>query len=262
MNHFDKEIKIIEAFQVCADPKLARFMTDNANVKCIYNSIVDEDNWKNWADSSAKNAPPPDYYNDELKLMMEVMRIDDHAREGKKKGHIINPTNERESKLRKQFFGNVDLDKYYCELYINVNTGLPAKEDHNYNFYKDNFARVINEHKKKIAMYKRNHPNYKTIFFIMDESFMYYKVSEKDAKRIFVDGDKCEVNFHYWCVDKVFLESFKNSEIDYLIWHTPNKLFKNEKGFSNLPNVHIYDIREMNFRFIDYDPNLIISCEV
>ena len=35
--------------------------------------------WKTWIDASSKNALPPDFYNNKFKLMMDVMRIDDHT---------------------------------------------------------------------------------------------------------------------------------------------------------------------------------------
>lgn len=43
---------------------------------------------------------PPDYYSDDLKLMMDVMRIDDHSHKNKK-GKKVNHTYAWESQMEK-----------------------------------------------------------------------------------------------------------------------------------------------------------------
>ena len=54
-----------------------------------------------------------------------------------------------------------------------VSSGLSTKEDHDYQKYIDNFQRVFEKHNLKVPKYKENHPGYKTIFFIYDESSAY-----------------------------------------------------------------------------------------
>ena len=47
---------------------------------------------------------------------------------------------------------------------INAVTDLPEREDHNYQFYIENFKRTIEKHIRSIPLYRKNHPNYKIVF--------------------------------------------------------------------------------------------------
>lgn len=100
---------------------------------------------------------------DEFSLMMDVMRVDDHGFQ--KQGNIINPTlakeHQLENELRDKGIHNMFPN---ASLTINANLGLPTEEDHNYRFYRDNFARTVSNHIKKIPNYQNNHPGYKLIF--------------------------------------------------------------------------------------------------
>ena len=58
---------------------------------------------------------------------------------------------------------------------VNAITDLPTEKDHNYSWYKESFERVLNEHNKKVELYKKNHPGYKIIFFVFDESTLYFE---------------------------------------------------------------------------------------
>lgn len=97
MNRLDKEERIVNEFHLLQSREVGLF-PENKQTKLIYNSISNTAQWKQWVDTSAKNELPPDFYNDKLKLMMDVMRIDDHAYVDEK-GIVINRHNERESKL-------------------------------------------------------------------------------------------------------------------------------------------------------------------
>jgi hypothetical protein len=88
-----------------------------------------------WIDSSSKSAPPPDFYNEKNKIMMDVMRIDDHAYENEK-GKIINPTLQKENKIYKElmsskFINNINFNG---NIFITAITELPSELDHNYIF--------------------------------------------------------------------------------------------------------------------------------
>lgn len=263
MNYFDDENKIIEDFQCLSDRESTLLMSDNDELKLIYKSIVDKDNWKKWIDSSAKDAPPPDFFNDELKLMMEVMRVDDHAHEGKKKGNIINPTNARESQIYRELLNRCPaLGGNNVDVIVIAGSKLPTEEDHNYEYYKNNFARVINKHKEKINEYKINHPNYKIIFFIMDESSSYFRTSKRQVKSKVFEGKSVFGKLHKWMLDKEFIQCLNDSEIDYLIWYTPYKVVIGRKGTRPLSNTFLYDIKDLSFRLKKYNPNLMISTEV
>lgn len=174
MNRYDKEINIINDFQEL-DTKEIFLFNNGVSIKRVFKSIYNKWRWKNWIDSSSKKDLPPDFYNDNLKLMMDVMRIDDHAYEDSK-GKVINPTNKRESQLLNEIASkNPSLKQAIDEgrVIINPDSGLRGEKDHNYIFYYKNFERVITNHLNKIQSYKKNHPGYKTVFFISDESSPY-----------------------------------------------------------------------------------------
>ena len=97
MSLYDNENKIIEAFQAEFEEKIC-MLPNTHDVYHILTSIYNKENWIKWNNSSKKNDPPPDFYNDELKIMMDVMRIDDHAFKNEK-GKIINPTLQKENEL-------------------------------------------------------------------------------------------------------------------------------------------------------------------
>jgi len=67
------------------------YLPESTNAKQVIWSICNEEDWKKWIDSSGKKEPTPDFYNDERKLMMEVMRVDDNAHFDKLTGKLINP---------------------------------------------------------------------------------------------------------------------------------------------------------------------------
>ena len=57
---------------------------------------------------------------------------------------------------------DADLDS--IRIVVNAVTDLPSNEDHNYQFYYENFARALEKHIKKIPLYRSNHPDKKLIF--------------------------------------------------------------------------------------------------
>ena len=100
MNLFDDENKIIEHFQRIQDKEVFFPKLDD-KIESLYKSIHELNEWTSWKYSAGKDDPPPDYYNENMSVMMDVMRVDDHAFLSKK-GKVVNPTNAGESKLRKE----------------------------------------------------------------------------------------------------------------------------------------------------------------
>ena len=102
--HLNYEKNIIESFRILSNTKYGQvsnqlFISDTDSVKQVIQSICDDIQWPKWQDSSGKNEPPPDFYNDELKLMMEVMRVDDNAHIDELTGKLINPVRAGENVL-------------------------------------------------------------------------------------------------------------------------------------------------------------------
>lgn len=179
MGIYDDENKIIESFQEISEDKIC-LIPENIELNRVFKLIYNKEEWGKWVDSSAKNAPPPDFYNETNKIMMDVMRVDDHAYENEK-GQIINPTLQKESKIYKElmsseFIKNIN---FKGDIFITTRTELPSELDHNYIFYYKNFDRIIENHVKSINIYKKNHPNFKIIFFIFDESSAYFEAEKK-----------------------------------------------------------------------------------
>lgn len=227
----------------------------------VFSSVFDKSKWKLWVDTSGKNDPPPDFFSDELGLMMDVMRVDDHSFIGKK-GKPVNPTLARENIVAKELrdLGIMALFPN-AKLYLNVDTKLPTEEDHNYKFYRDNFIRIVIDHKRKISNYKANHPGHKTIFFVFDESSAYIQVPLKISKP--KEGQITPGQPHFWFLDKAFLDAIKGSEIDYLIWYAPNKLIRAESyGILKLPKVVIIKTDKLPNEQREYNEIHMMSSEI
>lgn len=259
MNFFDDENKIIECLQE-TDSVDIFFPVENKELFATFETIYDEKKWKLWKNSSGKSDPPPDFYCDDFKLMMDVMRVDDHAHKNKK-GKIVNPTNARESQLQRELRdkGIYDTFPNVENIIVLADTGLPTEQDHNYDFYRKNFIRILGEHKRKIELYKKNHSGFKVVFFVVDESSAYVESVDKPLKMEV--GMPMFGRPHFWFFDKSFLQVFIGSEIDYLIWFAPFKQEHLYYGFE-FPEVVVFDTKLPINDCQDYDIAKMISCEV
>ena len=73
MAYYDSEINIVNDLCECDNSEIFIFNDNDEEIlQCVRK--VEE-----WQCSSSKSDPPPDFYSDNYKLMMEVMRVDDHA---------------------------------------------------------------------------------------------------------------------------------------------------------------------------------------
>lgn len=243
MNRFDDEKRIIMDFQDVEDNTVF-FVVKSEEAEGVYQSIHSLDLWEKWTNSSGKSDPPPDFYSDEYKLMMDVMRIDDHAFIDRK-GKIQNPTNAGESKLYKELQKSGILEAFpSADVIVNAKTLLPTEQDHCYEFYYKNFKRVLYEHIKKIPLYNSNHQGYKTIFFVLDESSGYMECqSEKPDMSTVNENTQIRAYPHLFFWDSSFIQVFKEKDIDYLIWYAPFKLLRTDTGIFPLPKVAIFDCK-------------------
>lgn len=262
MYYLDSEKSIIKHFQM-VNPKSVCFFNENKKSIKVFESIHNQENWKQWIESAGKSDPPPDFFSDIYKYMMEVMRVDDHSYKNRK-GKVVNPTNSHIRDVEKEIVQSGIME--ICpnaELMINAFTNLPTDEDHNYRYYYKNFARIVEHHKKRIDLYKKNHPNYKVIFFIMDESSGYFKAEDiNDITKEKKIGGMTLGTPHFHFMDNKFIRVFENSDIDYLIWYTPFKLINSTVGKIDLPEVCVFDIKRPVKQSIEYDENYMISAEI
>ncbi len=245
MNLYDKEIRIIEHIQKFEISKIKFYPLNFRTIK-VFNSIYFKRCWKKWIDASSKNMLPPDFYNEKLKLMMDTMRVDDHSFIDKN-GKIINFHNKRESELTKELISKNESIREAAQsgrLFINPIHYRLGEEDHNYSLYVENFKRVVFNHIEKIKNYKKNHPNFKTIFLIFDESTAYLKCSSNNRPK--VPGELFYGELHLWWNDYNLLESFENSRIDYIIWVTPYKVLQTTKRVT-IPSICVIDVKKIRY---------------
>lgn len=251
----EQEVNLIETFQDLSKKEIMLLSEEDETIS-VLSAIRNKKAWAMWNNSSDKADPPPDFYCDELKLMMEVMRVDDHSY--KKKRKVANPTRAREHKIEKELKEKGILDLFpKAKLVINAKTDLPTKEDHNYNFYREDFKRTLLRHIKGIPNYRQNHPGYKLIFFVYDESSMYFQAEDKNAS---IDmPTKGIPHLHFW--DKAFTSVFQNADIDYLIWYTPYKYAQVIGTQLILPKACVYKVGDTLFNERTYSVDYMISTE-
>ena len=262
MQTFNDESMILDCFRDIKPDETALF--GNYFVcKKIFFSLKSFLFRKNWINSFAKNDPPPDFYNDRQKLMMDVMRIDDHAFVDDK-GRVQNANLQREGEIYRKYFQGQKRDD--IKLFFVPDTHLPTKEDHNFDRYIANFERVFNKHQEKLGLYQSNHPGYKTIFFIFDESTAYRQVVNPKDVETTKQGREVLGMPHYYCYDKAFVDAIKKSNIDYVVWFAPYKVLQYKKGnrikIFPLPKCAIYDVKNIREkRLIKYERSLLSSAE-
>ena len=264
MNFYDNEEKIINTFRDIPKSEVY-FATQTAMCFKIFNSIYKSKHKDKWINNSGKSDPPPDFYSEEFGLMMEVMRVDDHAHYNDK-GVLINPINIRESILQKEIrdkikSGNPDIDLSTIDIVINAASGLSSNEDHNYRYYYDSFKRVLEKHIGGISLYRKNHPNKKLVFFVFDESTGYVVVDNKDLVErgpVALEWFKANPLWHF--CDERFISVFKDADIDYLIWFTPYKMFHGSP--IQPPKVCVFDVKKLKkHKTKQYPIDYIISSE-
>ncbi len=262
MQTFNNESMILNTFRELQTKEILP-LGNFLECKKIHCSLTGVLNRKEWINCSGKSDPPPDFYNNKHKLMMEVMRIDDHAFVDTK-GKIQNKTLQREGKIFKEIN---QPDRNDIKLFITANTQLPTNEDHNFERYYKNFERVFKEHEKKIDLYKENHPGFKTIFFIFDESSAYLEaLNDEHVDKEIKQGSLIQGNPHVFCLDKKFVEIIKESKVDYVLWYAPWKLLRYIKNdgleMVNLPKCAIYDVKNLtDKKLIEYNHDLMITSE-
>ena len=182
-----------------------------------------------------------------------------------KNGKVQNPIYKKENELLKSYFGKdykKERDDISC--FVVASSGLPTHQDHNFTRYFDNFKRVFEHHNKKIAIYNKNHPGYKIIFFIYDESTAYIEAIDK--KYVKENPKKGEISCgkpHLACCDKRFLDVIINSEVDYVIWYAPWKLLQAAGlGIFPLPKCAIFDVKNLtDKKLVEYNHDMMISAE-
>lgn len=244
LNQFNDESKIIEYLQTEDLIHREPFIFPNRNNKqlkmkeildCIINKNIFNDNW---IDNSKNTNNPPDYYSNSLRLMMDVMRFNDF--EVVENDKVKNPQLQHESKSFKELKEKGIMDMFpNANLFVNLNTGVPSS----YENYIKSFKRVIAKHDDSFAEYKKNHPNFKLVYLLFDESeYIYYENYEEDLMGL--NRLRENVNIHYHYLDINFISVIKKSKADYVIWFAPYK--QNAKWGDFLEQISIFDVKNMD----------------
>ena len=261
-----KEIDLIENMQLfykSGIQRIALLPSPTSELESILDKVCNKDKWARWTDSSGKSDPPPDFYSDEYKLMMDVMRVNDHEQKGKK-GKLHNPSMAHEKEMYKELEQAGIIEQFPdAKVFLSGCTQLPTYEDHNYDLYRKHFKRVVSDHIDSIPLYKSNHPGYKVIFFIFDESSAYFEAElPPDTKKQFSKGEKIAGQPHVFFWDEAFLDAFVDKGIDYLFWYTPYKLFEHIEPPLELPSLCVYDLSKKQTQRISYDASRMSSVEI
>lgn len=103
MNYYDKEINILNYVRLCNTNEIVKVFS-SWKLNYLLHSLKNEKMFRKWIDSSGEIKLPPDFYNDKLKLMLEIMRVDDYL-------NNKNCPNALETKLIKEL-ENARREKY------------------------------------------------------------------------------------------------------------------------------------------------------
>lgn len=257
MNYYDDEENIIQLLQFVESSKV-NFVNITCRSLLFWESLHNEELFKNWINSSGKDVPPPDFYSKKYKYMLEVMRVDDFVI-GKQSPNAIESKYLREVDNYLRENGNTTLKESNIQMLV-IPRGKNISEN-SYATYVENFRRVAKKHLEKISEYRRNHPKYKLGFLVFDESAGYIQVEDPGMKR--KPGDAISGIIHSFCYDRKFIEVFDGYDLDFLVWMTPNKNSSEKQQI--FPNVSIFDLKCHNKwrkRLMDFDCEKTICMEV
>lgn len=187
---------------------------DSESIGRILDDLMNPNDTK-WISNTGNGSGhlPPDFVNSEDALMMDIMAVGDiHTQKNGKK----NIQKQREAKLKKElenFLGREWLSSR--EVFVNPDTSdIPTDNHHNYKSYVKNTKRILNKHIESIPLYRKNHPTYKLIFLIFDESTSYV---EGERYQQVVVAPRNHIPYR----DKEMMMLLFNADVDYVIWFQP-----------------------------------------
>ena len=112
-----------------------------------------ERKFKNWINSSGKDALPPDFYSKKYKFMLEVMRTDDY-REGYNSPNALESKRVKEVEDMLRANGTRSLKEANIKLFIIPD--MSKASENGYGLYVENFKRIVEKHIKKIDCHPAN----------------------------------------------------------------------------------------------------------
>jgi len=257
MNHYDDEENVINYLQFTPFSRIC-FIKPRAETFKFFLSLKSERKFKNWINSSGKDALPPDFYSKKYKFMLEVMRTDDY-REGYNSPNALESKRVKEVEDMLRANGTRSLKEANIKLLIIPD--MSKASENGYGLYVENFKRIVEKHIKKIDNYRKNHPGYKLGFLIFDEAPAYFKPLDKGIKP--KAGEAISGWPHLYFKDKNLVDSFCNADVDFIIWITPFKDLPGNIHF--LPKICVFDMKRIKAwkRYLmDYKEDDLICMEV
>lgn len=187
--------------------------------KELFASIVNAD----WSDNTRSR---PDFISDEI--MLEMFEIDDIVTTKKGKN---NPQRKADARAKRTI---EDLMSQFPEgtfnenvkIFANGDTRYDHKDDsftpddsvshHNYKAYVNNYIRICEKHLDSVSAYRKNYPNKKLGFLILDDSTYYIP----KGKAVLSNA---ELFYNLPIFDKNFMSLLVKSDVDFVIWIFNNK---------------------------------------
>ncbi|MFV0533582.1 MAG: hypothetical protein ACK5MR_08015 [Cumulibacter sp.] len=228
---FLEEVALTEDAEVCYLPTA----TDESIALLL--AIRDTNSWV--------GSDRPDFYSDAHGFALEVMRVDDHP----KVGRMTNPSLAREKKVEREIRAAFPSMGHDVRVVVTADTGLESEQDHNFEAYRQAFARVVVNHSHKVEAYRQHHPDYPLVLFIRDESSAYTQAEQPAVSPR--SGDTIVGQPHYWFLDSYFTRIIALSMADFVIWSTPYKHVWHLDTFGrraklHLPSLAVYDIARIS----------------
>ncbi|WP_367006602.1 hypothetical protein ABZ559_12145 [Streptococcus sp. ZY19097] len=214
----------------------------------------------------------PDFITNDM--MIEMFEVDDIV--AKKKGRE-NPQRKADARalreverLIQQFPEGTFADD--LKIIAHGDTRYNPKSDnfipddsvshHNYRAYLSNFQRICQKHLNSVEAYRKNYPNKKLGFLIVDDSTFYitrkqFQTNPISTKEAFLD---------YPFFDKNFMNLFITSKVDFVMWAFNNKYFYTSEfphgEASPFPTIALISKDNYYTRYSKYfDVNSMVSLE-
>ena len=259
-NALDDESFLLDFFRTGFESQKVLIVPEDDEAEATLHSILNE---TGWADCTSIGEGMPDFINDDAGLMIEMMRVDDHEREGSA-GSRVNPQRAEEGKVLKDLDGKLrellDAIGGGRSILMNVSCDLPGEEFRDYGFYLESFCRIVGKHAAKVDGYRMKNPGKKLIFFVFDESAAYFVPSMNGGP--YLAGDEVGAELHWHFLDAAFIDAVRECGADYLLWFTPFKhVWLADDSRLNTPTACLFDCDSIDFPLIDYVADRVVCAE-
>lgn len=181
--------------------------------------MFDEITNAKWADNTDTR---PDFISENL--MIEMFEIDDIVTTKKGKNNPQRKADARAMRDVQKFIDEVGDFREDIQVVAHGDTRYNPKTDsyeldrtedhHNYQAYINNFLRICQKHLDSVPEYRKNYPDKKLGFLIIDDATFYVPKLKISAKETFT-------NLPFF--DKNFMKLFVKSDVDFVVWAFNNK---------------------------------------